>query len=441
MSSPPKFSVGWGKSLYFSAVLATVAVLSLSFLAFQAIADHVQTLKINPVFERFDLLELEDARGLLETGGKEALQRYMSHLDDVFGGSHYLLDAKGIDLYTGANRSYLLPAPPADRSRTPVTRRTPDGKYWFVAVSLQGMPHIWTFLPYYFLVIGTSGVLCWLAAIGVVSPIRAIAVRIGEFGDGDLSARVHLKREDEIGQLGRSFNEMAERLELLIVSERRLIGDISHEIRSPLARLKVAVKLARTSPDSKTALDRIDRDLDRLTSLVSDILEITMVEGDPALRESNLVSVPDVIQEVVHDCTLEAQLRGCQLQVEGTCCAAIRGNHELLRRAIENVVRNAVRYAPEHSSVSLSAMERDQQVVIAVRDHGVGVPEAALDRIFDPFFRVEEARDAKSGGTGLGLSIAKRAVQLHGGTIFARNAYPGLRVEMAIPQSATAHAE
>jgi signal transduction histidine kinase len=441
MSSRLKFSVDRGKSLYFSATLAMVAVLSLSFLAFQAIADHVQTLKINPVFERFDRLELEDARGLLETGGKEALQKYMAHLDEVFGGSHYLLDAHGLDVLSGENRSNLLPRPPADRSRTPVTQRSPDGRYWFVAISLPNMPHIWTFLPYYFLVIAATGVLCWLVAVGVVSPIRGIAARIAAFGGGDLSARVHLNREDEIGQLGRSFNEMAERLELLILSERRLMGDISHEIRSPLARLKVAVKLARTSSDSKAALDRIDRDLDRLTSLVSDIMEITLVEGDPALRESNIVSVPNLIQEVVHDCALEAQLRGCNLQVDDTCCGAIQGNHELLRRAIENVVRNAVRFAPEHSSVSVRAVERDQHMVVSVRDHGTGVPEAALDRIFDPFFRVEEARDVKSGGTGLGLSIAKRAVQLHRGTIRARNAYPGLRVEIVIPLVATAISE
>jgi signal transduction histidine kinase len=417
-----------------------VAVLSLSFLAFQAIADHVQTLKINPIFERFDFLELEEARSLFEHGGKGALLPYMNHLDDVFGGSHYLLDAHGVDVYTGENRSSLLPRPPADRSRTPVTRRSPDGKYWFAAISLPNMPHIWTFLPYYFLVIAATGVLCWLVAVGVVSPIRGIAARIAEFGGGDLSARVHLTREDEIGQLGRSFNEMAERLQLLIMSERRLLGDISHEIRSPLARLKVAVKLARTSQDSKAALDRIDRDLDRLTSLVSDIMEITLVEGDPAMRETNMVSVPEILEEVVHDCTLEAQLRGCNLQVEGTCCGEIQGNHELLRRAIENVVRNAVRYAPEHSSVSITASERGQHMTILVRDAGAGVPEAALDRIFDPFFRVEEARDVKSGGTGLGLSIAKRAVQLHGGTICARNAYPGLRVEITIPLAETTSA-
>ena len=418
-----------------------VAVLSLSFLAFQAIAGHVQTLKINPVFERFDRLELEDACSLYQSGGKQALQKYLAHLDEVFGGSHYLVDAHGVDVISGVSRSDLLPKPPADRSRSPVTQRSPDGRYWFVAISLPDMPHVWTFLPYYFLVIAATGVLCWLVAVGVVSPIRRIAVRIAEFGEGDLSARVHLNREDEIGQLGQSFNEMAERLELLIMSERRLLGDISHEIRSPLARLKVAVKLARTSNDSKAALDRIDRDLDRLTSLVSDIMEITLVEGDPALRESDVVSVPDLIQEVVHDCTLEAQLRSCHLQVEDTCCGAIQGNHELLRRAIENVVRNAVRYAPEHTNVSLMAIERDQQMVVSVRDFGTGVPEAALDRIFDPFFRVEESRDVKSGGTGLGLSIAKRAVQLHRGTIRARNAYPGLRVEIVIPLAAAAESD
>ncbi len=129
-------------------------------------------------------------------------------------------------------------------------------------------PHLETFLPYYFLVIGATGILCWLAAVGVVSPVRKIAAVISQFGYGNLGVRVQTRRDDEIGQLGRSFYLMAERLERVIVSERRLLGDISHELRSPLARLKFAIKLARTSGDSKAVLDRIERDVDRIASPV-----------------------------------------------------------------------------------------------------------------------------------------------------------------------------
>jgi signal transduction histidine kinase len=273
-----------------------------------------------------------------------------------------------------------------------------------------------------------------MASVGVVSPILKIAGTITQFGEGDLSARVQTNRMDEIGQLGRSFNRTAERLERLIVSERRLLGDISHELRSPLARLKFAIKLARTSADSKVALDRIERDVNRITSLVADIVEITFIEGDPTVREMGNVQLDEIVDEVVRDCALEAQFRGCSIDVSGRFKGEVLGNRELLRRAIENVLRNGIRYAPTQSTIELSTEENGHDATIAVRDFGPGVPEDTLARIFDPFFRVEEARDASGGGSGMGLSIAKRAVQLHRGTIKAENASPGLRVRITIPR-------
>jgi signal transduction histidine kinase len=281
--------------------------------------------------------------------------------------------------------------------------------------------------------LGATGLLCWLAAVSVVSPIRRAAFTIALFGQGDLTARVQTKREDEIGQLGRSFNQMAERLERLIVSERRLLGDISHELRSPLARLKFAVKLARTSSDTNSALDRIERDIDRVTSLVSDIVEITITEGDPALQGAESIQVAEILDAIVHDCAVEAGFRGCRLEVQGRIGGEVLGNRELLRRALENVVRNAIRYSPQNSAIEISLDENGHDATIAVRDYGPGVPEDTLAPIFDPFFRVEEARNSNGGGSGLGLSIAKRAIQLHHGTIAAHNASPGLRVEIMVP--------
>lgn len=429
------------KSLYYATLLAMVGILSLSFLAFKAISDRMQNIHINPVFDRSDELQLESARDALQSGGLKALTTYMARLDRVFGGDHYLLDSHGIDLLSGENRSALLPPAPADKSRIQahghwvITHRAQDGQYWFAAEGQVGPPHIWAFLPYYFLVIGATGALCWLAAVGVVSPIRRIAAAISLFGQGNLSVRVNTKRQDEIGQLGRSFNRTAEQLERLIVSERRLLGDISHELRSPLARLKFAVKLARTSANTNAALDRIERDVDRITSLVADIVEITFIEGDPAMREAGHVRAGDIIAEVVRDCALEAEIRNCKITVNGQITGDIRGNRELLRRAVENVVRNGIRYSPEKSTIHVAIAENSGNAIITVRDYGPGVPEDALTRIFDPFFRVEEARDATGGASGLGLSIAKRAVQLHQGAITAENASPGLRVQITIPLS------
>jgi signal transduction histidine kinase len=420
-------------------LVAMVSTLSLSFLVFQLIAAQVERLQINPIYDKLDELQLESARDAFQDGGVPALRSYLARLDDLFGGAHYLLNGKGDDALTGQSEAAMLPAPPATfwrlrrQGRWLVALKSSDGRYWFAAEGQLGRPQIAAFLPYYFLVIGATGLLCWLASIGVISPIRRIAVTIAHFGQGDLAARVPINRTDEIGQLGRSFNQMAERLQRLIASERRLLGDISHEVRSPLARLKFAVKLARTAPDPHAALDRIERDVDRITALVADIVEITFIEGDPTVQDVALVRLAAITDEVVRDCALEAQFRGCGINVGGALAGRVLGNRELLRRAVENVVRNAIRYAPQGSEIHIELREDAREASIVVRDFGPGVPEDTLTRIFDPFFRVEEARDTNGGGSGMGLSIAKRAVQLHHGCIRAENAAPGLRVRIVIP--------
>ena len=354
--------------------------MGVSFLVFQFISSRVQRLQIDPTFDRFDELQLQSMREEFETGGKQALGPYIYRLDHTFTGQHYLLDASGIDVLTGDNRSSLLPPAPATRERIRsnghwiIAHRSADGKYWFAAVGNLGRFHIDTFLPYFYLVIGATAALCWLVAVGVIFPVQRVANTIGRFGQGDLSARVLTRRPDEIGQLGRSFNRMAERLERLIVSERRLLGDISHELRSPLARLKFAVKLARTSADTDSALDRIERDVNRIASLVSDIVEITFVEGDPALRGAETFGVSTVIEEVVRDCSVEAESRGCRIELSGAISGQTLGSRELLRRAVENVLRNAIRYSPERAPIQIELSEENQNAVLVVRDHGPGVP-------------------------------------------------------------------
>jgi signal transduction histidine kinase len=446
MSSPAQPKVLLRHSLYVWVLLAMVSILSVSFVVFRAISQKVQAERIDPVYDRFDELQLESARAILQRWGQDSLAQYMRRLDGLFGGSHYLLDGSGKDIVSGVDRSEMLPKPPEVKSRGAwhghweITHRSSDGQFWFAAEGEDPRRNIWAFLPYYFLVLGAVGILCWIAAAGVISPIRRIANSIAQFGQGDLSVRVETDRPDEIGQLGRSFNEMAERLERLITNERRLLSDISHELRSPLARLKFAMKLARTSNDPAAALERIERDVNRIASLVSDIVEINVVEDDPALEAKEDVCVRDIIGQVVDDCNLEAQARGCRIEVSGQVCGQVLGNPELLRRAVENVVRNAIRYSPEKAAVEVSLGEGEKDAHITIRDYGPGVPEKAMKRIFDPFFRVEEARNTNGGGSGLGLSIAKRAVCVHRGSIVAENATPGLRVTIVIPLARAAAA-
>lgn len=427
------------KSLYFSVALTMLGALSLSLLAFTAISDRVEKKFITPVFEAMDQLELESAQNAWEKDGSPAVASYMDHLNRMFGPVHYLLNSNGIDVTSGKSQAEFLPTPPANQSRGfvhgrfIVTRRSVDGRYWLLSVGAQ-TPDRWEFSPYYFLVIGVTALLCWLAAVFVVMPIRNVTASVVRFGLGDLSARSKLRRQDEIGRLARSFNDMAERIESLLLSERRLLEDISHELRSPLSRMKLAVKLARTSTDPGAALDRVEREVNRIAALTSEIVEVTRLEGDPRLLKLDSVNIRELVQEAVSDCCGEVEPHLCEIRVDAQFPGQVICDRELLRRAIDNLLRNAIRYSPKDTPIDILLTQNTRNVTIAVRDYGLGVPDRSLAEIFEPFFRVDEAREMDSGGVGLGLSIVKRVVHLHHGTVVAHNAHPGLRVEIALPR-------
>ena len=426
------------RSLYVGILFAMAGTLSLSLVVFLAISRQIERATVYRTFERTDELQLEEARKAFDHGGPTAVAVYMQRSNRIFGGSHYLLNSAGVDVVSGQNLSNLIPGAGAveGRQRRPgevvISRRTADGAYWFIAVApTRSRP--WAYFPYYLLVIGATGFLCWGAAVWLVSPIRNLTATVERFGRGDLSARWHTRRRDEIGYLARAFNETAERLQRLLTSERRLLADISHELRSPLARLKFAVRLARTCPDQAHALDRIERDVDRITTMVSELVEITRAEGDPEASRFAIVDLEQVIKDLVADERLDAELRECRLQVRGQLDRELWGDRELLARAIANVLRNAIRYSPNNSVVEITLAENADSTTVKIRDYGPGVSEELLTQIFKPFFRTEDARDTNSGGVGLGLSIAMRAIQLHQGTITAQNAKPGLEVQITLP--------
>ena len=427
------------RSLYVGILLAMAGTLSLSLVVFLAISTQIERTTYLRTFERIDELQLEEAREALDRGGPAAVSAYMLQSGRVFGDTHYLLNSAGVDVVSGRDLSNLIPGAGAAEGRQRrgeelvISRRTADGKYWFIALS-RTRSRPWMYFPYYLLVIGATGILCWAAAVWVVSPIRYLTATVERFGRGDLSARWHTRRRDEIGYLARAFNETAERLQRLLTSERRLLADVSHELRSPLARLKFAVRLARSSPDQGPPLDRIERDVDRIALMVSELVEITRAEGDSEARKFEIVDLEQVVNDIVSEERLDAELRECRLQLNGQLERSLWGDPELLRRAIANVLRNAIRYSPSRAAVEVTLAETADASIVEIRDHGPGVSEELLSQIFKPFFRVEEARDTNSGGIGLGLSIAMRAVQVHQGTITAENAKPGLKVQIVLPR-------
>jgi len=228
------------------------------------------------------------------------------------------------------------------------------------------------------------------------------------------------------------------------MSQRRLLGDISHELRSPLARLSVALGLvkrraATEAPGLIEPLNRIERESERLNDLIGQLLTLTRLETSPGDVEKTPIVLQDLIGQIVADADFEAQARNRTVEFPNPEECKVWGNVELLRSAIENVVRNGVRYTAENTSVSVTLRRsKDGGAFIRVRDHGKGVPEEALNDLFRPFYRVADARDRRTGGAGLGLAITERAVRLHGGTITAANAPEGgLVVEIMLPVTTT----
>ncbi|HEU4390966.1 MAG TPA: ATP-binding protein, partial [Blastocatellia bacterium] len=240
--------------------------------------------------------------------------------------------------------------------------------------------------------------------------------------------------------LGRDFDVMAARLQGLLDSQQRLLHDVSHELRSPLARLRIGLELARNGDGAEAtwAFDRIEREADRLNDLIGQILALARLDNKPRVTDNTIVDLKRVVDEVVADADFEANSHNRRVNVVTTEECSVAGNEQLLRSAIENVVRNAVFHTAEGTAVEVSLRSRNggnvAEAVIGVLDHGHGVPQAALDKIFRPFYRVADSRDRKSGGVGLGLSISQRAIQLHGGKVRATNApAAGLLVEIVIP--------
>jgi signal transduction histidine kinase len=309
----------------------------------------------------------------------------------------------------------------------------------------------------------------WLSR-RLTAPIADLTRVVGEIADAEkLAARVPITSSDELGSLARSFNRMTETLQrttyereqfvrelaalnehlegtvasrteelrAAVEAQQRLIGDISHEIKSPLARLSVALGLARRSRQSARGkqFDRIEREVDNISELASELLSLAKLDAAAATPEFSDTDLTSLLEEIVADAVYEAPHRAADVILRKPESAAIVvGNRELLRRAIENVVRNAIFYTEAGTEIEVALLQKTPGIVsVVVRDQGPGVPEAALAHLFEPFYRVDEARARETGGTGVGLAICQRVVELHGGSVHARNNDPrGLIVEIEL---------
>ena len=387
-------------------------------------------------------VQVEDAKKAYETGGKQALAAALSRFQTINNNARMIFtNAKGVDLLTGQAHPELMAqterrptAYPFVFRRAVIPRHDASRQYWLFLIDERRGFLFWFLQPQHLWIIGAVILLCYAFSYHLTSPVRRLREVVDLFGRGELSARAATGRHDEFGQLAVSFNKMAERIQTLLTAERRLLMDISHELRSPLARLGVAVELsARSGEDRDLMLDRIEKEAQRLNELVTELLHVTRVEGDPSQRKTETVLLDQLLGEVVEDSLIEVKMKGCRIEVTATEATVVDGDEELLRRAIENVLRNAIRYAPQDTVVDVDLKRSGGSAQISIRDRGPGVPEESLARIFDAFYRVDSHRNRASGGVGLGLAIARRAVQLHNGALHAENKHPGLCVTIELP--------
>jgi len=387
-------------------------------------------------------LQVEEARQAYQTGGRAGLNAVIAKIQRIAQVQAVFTDSQGTDLLTGQARPELLRRPARSRWRLPfpfttrrpvIAREDTSKQYWLFLIDQRRNLTFFFLQPQHLWIIGLVTLLCYGFAYHLTSPVRRLRTVLERFGQGDLSARAAIRRKDELGELATSFNQMADRIQTLLAAERRLLLDISHELRSPLARLGVAVELARSGEDRAHMLDRIQKEADRLNELVAELLQVTRVEGDPSMQKAENVPLDELLADIVYDSLLEAKSKDCTLLLKAPVAVTLSGDEELIRRAVENVIRNAIRYAPTGSPIDIDLKKLGGMAEICVRDYGPGVPAEALPRIFDPFYRVDSDRNRMSGGVGLGLAIARRSVELHKGKLTARNANPGLLVSIDLP--------
>src|SRR5437762_3463592 len=290
--------------------------------------------------------------------------------------------------------------------------------------------------------VAVSGLICYLLTRYLTSPILRLQSAARNIAAGDLTARAEPKaaaRRDELGQLVRDFNNMAGRIETLVRTQQQLLRDISHELRSPLARLTVALGLARQRATAEISpqLDRIERESERLNEMIGRLLTLARIQAATEPPEGTSISLRQLIEEIAADARYEASARNCDVIVTVPADCVVAGAPQLLYSAVENVVRNAVRYTSAGTNVEISLRCDNGNGIIRVRDHGPGVPDAELPNLFRPFYRVGSARERESGGSGIGLAITDGAIRLHGGKARARNSDDGgLEVTLSLPASA-----
>lgn len=422
-------------------------------LVFLLVSLATQT-EIAPTRSRAMTVKIEAfaAAQIFESGGVSALKNYFEKTENETEIRAFLIDEKGFDLtgkpFPEEIKKILPNASEINKVESESIKFTTFSAVKIVSendrtyIFANEMPRF-AFLPMmaakpfirfwrFPLTLFISGLICFLLARYLTKPIIELSRATRQFADGNLNVRVSeqfAKRRDEFADLSRDFDSMAVQIESNIESQKRLLSDISHELRSPLTRLNIALSLARESINDRKELqeshDIIELEAGRIDRLIEQLLTLTKFENLKEKADFTDVNLSELLEIIASDAEFEAKAKNRDVKLFENPEIIVKGNRRLLQSAVENIVRNAIRHTAENTAVEINLKKTEENALISVKDYGLGIPENELSRIFRPFYRVEKARERETGGTGLGLSIAERAVTLHRGKISASNSENG----------------
>lgn len=386
-----------------------------------------------------------------------AVRLFLGDLSQRFRSRFQWLDAQGNDLLGDEDHPELINQDYFQRHAHHRFRSGPEGPHppflaengliAFVTKPTSGQFRLveWVQLPpprvpmALFSIIGLTLVLFGgLMTMQVVRPVRKLQSIVDDFGRGNLQARAHLNRSDEIGDLAASFNRMADQIHQLVERERGVVRSVAHEVRGPLTRMSLLMERLRNGKRMDETLQRMENEIKTLSQIPELLLQLSLVESGKADLKWEKCNLGDFLREIMDRMEPIAVGRGCKIQMMtgSDFDLEIEIAPAILGRSIENIIENALRHSPDDSTVDIELKSADGDLELSIRDHGPGVPEADLGSIFRPFFRCDASRTRNTGGLGLGLAITRSCVEAMGGTIWARNAEPGLKLTMRLKRNA-----
>lgn len=455
----PARSLFWRAFLTFWSAMAVILVCGMTLTAAVAWYRFNSLDGLNPASLT------RDATQIARTQGEEGLERWIRAMDGRYSALKiYIVDAKDADILgrrlPTRMRDWLSSyrATPDYSSQADHPSAEPEGErvswwepQWLVLP--DGTPRLMLFLPFdssrwevlalspvalamLLFALAVTAPFCWALSRHVTSPLAQLRQATRALSAGRLDAHTPAKlagRKDELGLLARDFNAMAGRLQALVSTREQLLRNIAHELRSPLARLRLAAELARRKDERQDLqLDRIERECERLDSLVGNTLRLARMGALPVPTET--LDLAEVVSAVVDDARYEAGGRQIHIAWDAHPPVPLVGDRYSLASAIENVLRNALRFAPAHSTIRVRLQVNEQEACLDIDDRGPGVAQDELESLFEPFYRTASGARAPGSGAGLGLSIAHAAIAAHKGRISARNMSPqGLSVRLELP--------